>query len=73
MLQAKEATDHARPAQKNLCNMGATFDKVMLWAACCMGFFGFMRAGEFTSPSSQTQSGAVLSVSDVTVDIDRAT
>ena len=43
-----------------------TFDRVMLWAACCLGFFGFMRAGEFTCPSSQAAAG--LTVSDVGID-----
>ena len=45
-----------------------TFDKVMLWAACCLGFFGFMRAGEFTCNSPHRQLEDVLSVSDVAVD-----
>ena len=42
-----------------------TFNNAMLWAACCLGFFGFMRAGEFTSQSS---TDASLLANDVAVD-----
>ena len=45
-----------------------SFDKVMLWAAFCLGFFGFMRSGEFTSSSSQRPGDSPLSVSDITID-----
>jgi len=46
-------------------NTPKTFDKVMLWAACCLGFFVFMRAGEFTR---STNPGTTLLVSDIKID-----
>lgn len=41
-------------------------DARMLWAACCVGYFGFMRSGEFTLPDSRSPP-AILS-SDVAID-----
>lgn len=44
-------------------------DFVMLWAACCMGFFGFMRAGEFTvTQVSEFDPAASLCLGDIAVD-----
>ena len=43
-------------------------DDIMLWAACCVAFFGFLRASEFMVPSSGFQPGVHLSVADISVD-----
>ena len=44
-------------------------DFIMLWAACCLGFFGFMRAGEFTvTQVSKFDPPASLCLGNVTVD-----
>ena len=42
-------------------------DNVMLWTACCLGFFGFLRAGEFTTNSS-FDSSVDLTSADLQVD-----
>ena len=42
-----------------------SYEATMVWAACCLGYFGFMRSGEFTS--DRTAEPAVLAA-DVAVD-----
>ena len=43
-----------------------THDKTMLWAACCLGFFGFLRAGEFTY-TQNSLDGYCLSAADISI------
>ena len=38
----------------------------LLWAACCLGFFGFLRAGEFVA--TRSNGGTPLMASDIAVD-----
>ena len=44
-------------------------DNIMVWAAMCLCFFGFLRAGEMTIPSeSGFDAGAHLTYGDIAVD-----
>ena len=47
----------------------ADFDTKMIWAACCLAFFAFLRAGEMTVPGDDSYDPSVhLSISDISVD-----
>lgn len=37
---------------KGVLDHSPSFESTMLWAACCTGFFGFLRCGEFMLPDS---------------------
>ena len=44
-------------------------NRIMLWAACCVGFFGFLRSGELTvSETGEFDPSQHLTVKDVKID-----
>ena len=61
-----------RELQKVWSLAGSTPDAKMIWAACCLCFFGFLRAGEMTVPSDGEFDPSVhLCLSDVALDDNR--
>ena len=67
--KADPPPSHSRCAKTNSLPMVQnpdTFNTTMLWAAFCLGLFGFLRPGEFTFAPNFPHSG--LTVSDVAID-----
>ena len=44
------------------------FNIVCLWAACCVGFFAFLRSGEFTCSSWSAFDASILALDGVAID-----
>ena len=54
---------------KGVLDSSPGYESSMIWAACCTGFFGFLRCGEFLLPDATTFDNTThLAVSDISVD-----
>ena len=46
----------------------ANYDDVLFWVACCIGFFGFLRSGEFTTTTNKFDARIHMALDDVEID-----
>ena len=45
------------------------YNNILMWAACCLAFFGFLRVSEFTTPSdTHYDRDCHLSIDDISID-----
>ena len=51
-----------------LAHTSEDYHSIMMWAACCAAFFGFLRCSEFTVPSLQELDPEVYLTKDIAID-----
>ena len=45
------------------------YNNILMWAACCLAFFGFLRVSEFTTPSdTHYDKDCHVSIDDISID-----
>ena len=58
-----------RQVKSVLSQKGPTYYNILIWAACCVGFFGFLRCGEFLFPDGcDFDPNTHLSLADISFD-----